>query len=132
MIKKLYQCNAYYTIDEINNRVRICLVSYSTKVVEIKCRNINHNANDIGIKTYRYPSDTTAQHIRKFIKLLKTSKEFLPVGEILERLIDCLVRRRFNFGIYACGTVWGINADYKMLKRNGFEFGQHDLQSYSY
>ena len=133
MISRLYYSSAYYEINTSGNTVILKLISYSTKICEIKVEFVPYLPN-VYIKLWRYPTITSQQHIRKFAKMLQKNFgfNFGFAGRLLECVQDYLVENKFNYGGYDNTKFFGYNAAAKTLKNNGFEYGHSDLNSFSY
>ena len=90
-ITRLYHCTAW--IKEEDNR--IILESYGTDVAQIRKESDGHI-----IKIYRYPSATTAQHLRKFQKWLSDNVEFEIYCDY-KFLLDKAVKYKKRLAVYA-------------------------------
>lgn len=131
MIKRLYYSSAYYEINTVGNTAILKLISYSTKICEIKVGLMTYLPS-VYIKLWRFPTITSQQHIRKFAKMLKKNEDFGFAGRLLDCLQDYLLESKFNYGGYDNTKFFGYNASAKTLKNNGFEYGHSDLNSFSY
>lgn len=131
MKRRLYYTSAYYEINTVGNTAILKLISYSTKICEIKVELMPYLPN-VYIKLWRYPTATSQQHIRKFAKMLHESKDFGFAGRLLDDVKDYLVEKRLNYGGYDNTKFFGYNASAKTLKNNGFQYGYSDLNSFSY
>lgn len=131
MKKRLYYSNAYYEINTVGNTAILKLISYSTKICEIKVEFMPYLPN-VYIKLWRYPTITSQKHIRKFAKILQKNKDFRFAGRLLDCLQDYLVKHKFNYGVYGNTKFFGYNASAKTLRNSGFEYGYSDLNSFSY
>lgn len=90
-ITRLYNCTAW--IKENGNR--IILQSYSTKVAQIVKEGDGHI-----ISIYRYPSTTTAQHLRKFQKWLYDNIDF-EIYCNYKFLLDVAAKYKKRLAVYA-------------------------------
>jgi hypothetical protein len=80
---KLYTCTAQ--CDENT------LISYNTKLV-----NINRNEDRVEINIYRYPSATSAQHLRKYTNWLREHNEGL-VADVYNLALNDMVANHKRF-----------------------------------
>lgn len=91
---RLYTCMSWI----IEHDDRIILISYNTIVAQIVKEN-----NKCIISIYRYPSATTAQHLRKFQKWLHDNVDFNIYCEY-KFLLDVAVKNKKRLAIYGAGT----------------------------
>lgn len=101
-VTRLYKCTAW--IKQQDNR--IILQSYNTIVAQIEKAGDTHT-----ISIYRYPSTTTAQHLRKFQKWLYNNVD-IEIYCNYEFLLDVAVKYKKRLALYSIDV---IGADYKLF-----------------
>lgn len=126
MRERLYKCSAHIEFDEKENGYNYNLISYNTKICTVVIAVDCEGWENITVKLWRYSSNTSQQHIRKFAKWLRHNIQGSSVGRIVELLQDCAVKKRCNYGIYD-GLFKAFNLNREQLKKRGFQYGYSDL-----
>ena len=124
--KRLYSCRAYIKIYENNNGYNYELISYNTKICTVVIDYDNEGWEEINVKLWRYPSNTSQKHIHKFAEWLRQNIVGSSAGSIVELLQRYLVATKSNYGKYD-GQFKVFDLNCEQLKKCGFQYGYSDL-----
>lgn len=126
--ERLFYCNANVIVEwsEKKNGYNYSLISYNTKictvVIAVDCK----GWENITVKLWRYPSNTSQAHIHKFAKWLRQNIVGSTAGSIVELLQRYLVATKSNYGKYD-GEFKVFDLNCEQLKERGFQYGYSDL-----
>lgn len=123
MKKRLFKCTASVELSEKENGYNYNLISYNTKICTVVIAVDCEGWEDITVKLWRYPSNTSQQHIHKFVKWLRQNIVGSSAGRIVEHLQDMLVEFKCNYGTYD-GFFNIHNYNISELKKLGFEYNK--------
>lgn len=126
MKKCLFKRTAYIEYGEKENGYNYNLISYNTKICTVVIAVDCDGWEDITVKLWRYPSNTSQKHIYKFAKWLRQNIVVSTAGTIVETLQNYLVEKQSNYGKYD-GQFSVFNLNYEQLKKCGFQYGYSDL-----
>lgn len=126
--ERLFYCNANVIVEwnEKENGYNYNLVSYSTKICTVVIDYDDEGRENITVKLWRYQSNTSQKHIRKFAKWLMLNISDGIAGVIVDKLQTYLVKEQYNYGTYdGIFHVYDLNRE--QLKERGFQYGYSDL-----
>lgn len=126
MKKRLFKCTASVELSEKENGYNYNLISYNTKICTVVIAVDCEGCEDITVKLWRYPSNTSQRHIHKFVKWLRQNIVGSSAGNIVELLQHYLVKTKSNYGKYD-GQFKVFDLNCEQLKKRGFQYGYSDL-----